>query len=79
MDRLAWVALGSLLGLILTITLYGYYPFPAAGSAWQGPTVGISFLLVAVGMVCFLLLLVSGLILLLNWGAERRGPGPKLR
>lgn len=66
-------AIASLGGLVVTIVLYTFYPLPAGGAGWQASTIWLPLLLLGVGLVCFIILLISGLIVLLNWGSDRSG------
>ncbi len=74
--RLGVVALASLAGLVVTIGLYSRYPLPASFDSPSDPGIWISIALLALGLVCFLALLISGLITILNWiGGRARDRG----
>ncbi len=70
MRGLTAAAIGSLIGVVASIVLYSYYPLPSTDLAWQDPALWVSVLLLVVGLVCFVILLISGLITLLNWHAD---------
>ncbi len=72
MRRLIAVAISSLIGLVVVAVLYGRYPLPSGDFALTSVALYASLALLAVGLLCFISLLVSGLILLMNWGAERQ-------
>ncbi len=72
MRRLLVVAIASLFGLIVVAALYGRYPLPSGAFDLASTAFWASLALLAIGLACFLALLVSGLILLLNWGADRQ-------
>lgn len=72
-------AVTSLAGLAATVVLYSFYPLPSSGTAWTSPGLWLSVGLLAIGLACFVVLVVTGLILVLNWNAaprrtRRRGP-----
>ena len=74
--RLSVVALASLAGLVVTIVLYSRYPLPATFSSPTDVGIWISIALLALGLVCFLTLLISGLLTILNWfGGRARDRG----
>ncbi len=70
---MSWVAVASLAALLLSITAYSYDPLPSswAGTNWQTPGVWLSIAVLAIGLVCFVVFLISGLITILNWGVDR--------
>ncbi len=72
MRRLIAVAATSLIGLIVAVILYGRYPLPTGTFDLISLAFYASLALLVVGLLCFIALLISGLILLLNWGARRQ-------
>ncbi len=72
MRRLIAVAAASLIGLIAVVILYGRYPLPTGTFDLTSLAFYASLVLLVVGLLCFIALLISGLILLLNWGAGRQ-------
>jgi uncharacterized membrane protein len=70
---MSWVAVGSLAALLLSMTAYSYDPLPGswAGTNWQTPGLWLSMTILAIGLVCFVVCLISGLITILNWGVDR--------
>ena len=73
------IAIASFAGLITTVVLYAYFPLPNPLPSWTSAAFWGYLVLLAAGLVCFLGLLVSGLILLLNLGDSRRGRGEDRR
>ncbi len=71
MQRMTLAALASLVGFAVSIVLYSYFPFPGDGTRWEDPELWVSLLLLIVGLVSFVVLLVTGLITVLNRGTER--------
>lgn len=73
MTRLGIVAIGSLAGFVACVVAYSFDPLPAAWDAatWVSPGVWLSVALLGLGLVLFVICLVSGLVSLLNWGADR--------
>ncbi|MFZ0699691.1 MAG: hypothetical protein WAN74_05835 [Thermoplasmata archaeon] len=73
MRALALVAIGSLAGFIGCIAADSFVPLPGTwtASTWESPGVWLSIAILAVGLVCFVVCLISGLISVLNWGTER--------
>ncbi len=71
MQRMTLAALASLVGFAVSIVLYSYFPFPRDGTRWEDPELWVSLLLLIVGLVSFVVLLVTGLITVLNRGTER--------
>lgn len=77
MKSLGFVATVSLVGLMASIVAYSFVPLP---SSWGfgslgNPTLWLSVAILAIALVCFLALLISGLTIVLNWGAD----GPRGR
>ena len=72
MRRLIAVAAASLIGLVAAVILYGRYPLSAGTFDLTSLAFYASLVLLVVGLLCFIALLISGLILLLNWGAGRQ-------
>lgn len=71
MRGMALAALASLVGLVVCVALYLLDPLPMNGFAWQDPSAWIPVLLLVMGLSCFILLLVSGLVTILNWTSDR--------
>lgn len=78
MRALFWVVVGSLAGFILAIFAYSFEPLPSAwtSSSWENPGLWLSIAILGGGLVCFVIFLISGLISVLNWGADRPGDRP---
>ena len=70
----AW---GSLAGFVTSLVLYSYLPLPSSAIPWGTVGPWISVVLVVAGLVCFVVLLVTGSITLLNWLAEGSSRGTK--
>lgn len=71
MEGIAAAALGSLAGFVACVVLYTYFPLPANGIPWQTSGPWISILLLGVGLACFVVFLVTGLITFFNRGSDR--------
>lgn len=69
----------SLAGVTVCIILYSFYPLPSSANPWTDADLWLSIVLLIAGLVCFIVLLISGLITLLNWNSdakESRGREP---
>lgn len=71
MKGMAATALASLAGLVACLVVYLYYPLPTSSFDWQDPHAWLPVLLLTVGLICFILLLISGLVTILNWASDR--------
>jgi hypothetical protein len=71
------IAVGSLAGLIVSVVAYSFYPLPAtwAQGSWGSAGTWLSIAILAVGLVCFVAFIITGLVTVLNW----RSDGPSNR
>jgi hypothetical protein len=78
MERVSYVALGALAGLVASMLLYPRTPLPATSASWTLQDLWAPVLVLLLGLSCFVVLLPTGLISLLNWidrRSERKGEG----
>lgn len=63
-------AIVSFAGFVASVILYTNLPLSKSGVYGQAPTSWISLVLLGVGLVCFVVFLVTGLITFLNRGSS---------
>lgn len=76
MEGTTAAAIVSFAGFVASIALYTYVPFARTGVSWPAPGSWIPVLLLAAGLACFVVFLVTGLITFLNRGTN---PPPRER
>jgi len=78
MEKLTWVALGSLAGFAASVVLYPRFPLPPNGTTWTLDNTWGPVAVLLIGLSCFVVLLPTGMIALLNW-IDRRSDRKDVR
>ena len=71
MEGTAAAAIVSFVGFAASIVIYALFPFAKTGVSWQDPASWSSVVLLAVGLICFVVFLVTGLITFFNRAPTR--------
>lgn len=71
MNGMRTAAALSLGGLVLSLLLYSYFPLPATDATWDLETLWRPILLLGIGLTSFVVLLVTGMVVLLNLRPRR--------
>lgn len=76
MEGTTAAAIASFVGFVSSIALYSILPFAKNGVSWSTPGSWLSVFLLGVGLVCFVVFLVTGLITFFNRGSNVPPPEP---
>jgi hypothetical protein len=61
-------AIVALAGFLASLGLYAFVPLARYGGSWQSPGSWVSVVVLGVGLVCFVVFFITGLITFFNRG-----------
>ena len=71
MEGTTVAAIASFAGFVMTFVLYVVVPSARTAASWQAPGTWLSVVLPGIGVTCFIVFLITGLITFFNRGSSR--------